>query len=126
MFFLLNDVILNIDTTRIAPPVEPRHFAAMSLDTVTKLGAELYAADPLLHQNNPERAKRLAALIQAKAPAINAALFVAPSPNCALSQVQSRYAQLSFEVMGSLYARQQDGALTTVAADKEVWRRLAA
>jgi hypothetical protein len=121
MYFLLNDVILTVDPSVHAPPVD-----AISLDAVSRLGAELYAANPLLHQTNPERAKRLAALILSKAPEVNAALFVAPSKNCSVAQVACRYAQVSVEIMGALYARQQQGALTTVSADKEVWRRLAA
>ncbi len=121
MYFLLNDVILTVDPAQHAPPVD-----ALSLDNVSRLGAELFATDPLLHQTNPERAKRLAALILSQAPEVNAALFVAPAKNCSVSQVSCRYAQVSVEIMGSLYARQQQGSLNTVAADNEVWRRLAA
>jgi hypothetical protein len=121
MYFLLNDVILTVDPSQHTPPVN-----GISLDTVSRLGAELYAADPLLHQNNPERARRLASLILSKAPEVNAALFVAPARNCSVAQVACRYAQVSVEIMGNLYARQQQGALSTLAADKEVWRRLAA
>jgi hypothetical protein len=40
--------------------------------------------------------------------------------------VQVRYAQIGFDVMGLLYERQKHGALTTVEADRQVWRRLAA
>jgi len=126
MFFLLNDVVINLDPQTLSPPLETRQFMAIKLDTVSSLGAELYSADPLLHQNNPERAKRLVALIVAKAPDVNAALFVAPARGCPASQVACRFAQIGFDVMGGLYARQQQGALSTVQADKEVWRRLAA
>ncbi len=122
MYFLMNDVILSVEGG-LNPPIDAN---SISIDAVSRLGAELYAQDPLLHQNNPERAKRLAALIIAKAPSVNAALFVAPAQNCSVAQVACRYAQVSVEIMGSLYARQQDGSLNTVAADKEVWRRLAA
>lgn len=121
MYFLLNDVILTVDPAQHQPPVD-----TISLDMVSRLGAELFAADPLLHQNNTQRACRLAALILSQAPEVNAALFVAPAKNCSVGQVQCRYAQVSVEIMGSLYARQQQGALNTLAADKEVWRRLAA
>jgi hypothetical protein len=126
MFFLLNDVILNLDPQTLSPPLEARQFMAIKLDTVSSLGAELYSADPLLHQNNPDRARRLVALIVAKAPDVNAALFVAPARGCPTSQVACRFAQIGFDVMGGLYARQQQGGLSTVQADKEVWRRLAA
>ena len=124
--FLLNDVVLKLESPDLSPPLDASQFASLRSDTVAALGAELYAYDPLLHLNNPERAKRLAALIILKTPQINAALFLAPNRNCAPSQVSCRYAQLSFEVMSSLFSRQQDGGLTTVEADREVWRRLAA
>jgi hypothetical protein len=126
MMFLLNDVILKLEGQDLNPPLNATQFDSLRADTVSALGAELYATDPLLHINNPERAKRLAALIVLKTPDINAALFLAPSRNCTPGQVSCRYAQLGFEVMSGLYSRQQDGALTTVTADREVWRRLAA
>jgi hypothetical protein len=69
---------------------------------------------------------RLAALIVAKQPDINAALFVAPAKGCRPEQVQSRFCAIGFEVMGLLYERQRHGALTTLEADRQVWRRLAA
>ncbi len=126
MMFLLNDVILKLEGDELNPPLNPSQFNSLRADTVSALGAELFAADPLLHLNSPERARRLAALIVLKTPEINAALFLAPSKNCTPGQVSCRYAQLGFEVMSGLYSRQQEGALTTVTADREVWRRLAA
>lgn len=126
MLFLMNDVVLNLDALDLAPPVAARRFARLNLAYVSKLGAELFAEEPLLPHSAPDRAMRLAALIVAKAPEINAALFVAPAQGCPVDHVQSRYAQLSFEVMGLLYERQQHGKLTTLEADRQVWRRLAA
>ncbi|MFZ5670506.1 MAG: hypothetical protein ACOY4K_13520 [Pseudomonadota bacterium] len=126
MLFLMNDVVLNLDALELAPPVAARRFAHLSLAFVNQLGAELFAEEPLLPHKAPDRALRLASLIVAKAPEINAALFVAPARGCPVDQVQSRYAQIGFEVMGLLYERQQHGALTTLEADRQVWRRLAA
>lgn len=126
MYFLLNDVVLTLDAQALTPPIERHKLAAINLDTVSKLGAELYSEDPLLHQNNQDRAKRLAALILSTAPNVNAALFVAPAQHCAPGAVSFRYAELSIEVMGGLHIRQRDGSLSTVQADKQVWRRLAA
>jgi hypothetical protein len=126
MFFLLNDVVLNLDTQAVVPPVDSRQLGAVSLDAVIKLASEQFAADPQVHHNNTERAKRLAALIVAKAPTVNAALFVAPVQGCSPSQVACRYAQIGFDVMGGLYQRQQEGVLTSVQADREVWSRVAA
>lgn len=126
MLFLMNDVILNLGGSELAPPVEAGRFEALSLAFVSKLGAELYAEEPLLQRMAVERASRLAVLITLKAPQVNAALFVAPARGCPVDHVQVRYAQLSFEVMGALYQRQRHGALTAVEADRQVWRRLAA
>jgi hypothetical protein len=126
MLFLMNDVVLSLDALELAPPATVRRFNALTLDFIGKLGQELFSEEPLLHRNAPERARRLAALITAKAPEINAALFVAPFQNCPVEQVAIRYVQISFEVMGLLYERQLQGSLTTLEADRQVWRRLAA
>lgn len=126
MLFLMNDVVLNLDTVELAPPVAARRFARLSHSFVDRLGAELFSEDPLLQHRDIERAQRLAALIVAKTPEINAALFVAPAVGCPYDQVQSRYCQIGIEVMGLLYERQKHGGLTTIEADRQVWRRLAA
>lgn len=126
MLFLMNDVVLSLDALELAPPATVKRFQALSLDFVGKLGQELFSEDPLVHRTTPERARRLAALITAKAPEINAALFVAPAQGCPVEQVAIRYVQISFEVMGLLYERQMQGSLTTLEADRQVWRRLAA
>ena len=126
MLFLLNDVVLNLAPTEMAPPVASQRFRTLSMTFVEKLGRELFAEEPLLHRFNPERARRLASLILLKQPEVNAALFVAPARGCDEKLVSVRYAQIGFEVMGLLYERQQHGNLTTVEADRQVWRRLAA
>lgn len=126
MLFLVNDVVLNLDGAQLAPPVAAQRFKALSMGFVEKLGRELFAEEPLLHRVHLERARRLAGLILLKQPEINAALFVAPARNCDPSQVSVRYAQISFEIMGVLYERQQSGTLNAVEADRQVWRRLAA
>lgn len=126
MLFLMNDVILSFDPSEVAPPVKRDMFARLSLSSVLELGKELFAEDPVLQHKDVERAQRLAALIMAKAPEINAALFVAPTRNCQVEEVQVRYAQLSIEVMGTLLHRQNAGALTNAEADRQVWQRLAA
>ena len=125
MLFLLNDALLELDP-RDQPPLEAGRFHALSLPKVLKLGAELFAEEPLLHQTNPERAKRLAMLIRAKEPEVNAALFVAPTKDCAPDHVISRVAAVSLEVMGSLCSRARSGGLNPATADREVWRRMAA
>ncbi|ATQ41970.1 hypothetical protein CSW64_05860 [Caulobacter mirabilis] len=126
MLFLMNEVVLNLAALDLAPPIAARRFAKLDLQFVSQLGAELYSEEPLLQRVAPDRAMRLAALIVAKAPEVNAALFVSPSKGCPHDQVQVRYASIGLEVMGVLYDRQRHGALTTVEADRQVWRRLAA
>ena len=126
MLFLMNDVVLSLDAAELSPPMTRDRFAALSLNFVAELGKELYAEEPLLHHKQVEKAKRLAALIIAKAPEINAVLFIAPARGCLIEQVQVRYAQLGLEVMGALHQRQKAGQLTNLEADRQVWRRLAA
>ena len=126
MLFLLNDTVLDINPMAISTPLEPMRFRALSLHAVLQLGAEMFAESPNLQRDEPERAKRLAFLIHYRAPEINAALFVAPALNCPPDEVISRFATVSMPIMGQLNARQEDGELDTVSADKEVWRRLAA
>ena len=126
MLFLMNDVVLSFDANELTPPMTRDRFAKLSLNYVSELGRELFAAEPLLHHKDVEKVSRLAALMVLKAPDINAALFVAPGRGCRVADVQVRYAQLGIEVMGTLLERQKSGALTNLEADRHVWRRLAA
>jgi len=126
MLFLMNDVILSFDAEELTPPVTRDRFAKLSLNSVLDLGRELFSEEPLLQHKDIERAQRLAALIIAKAPDVNGALFVAPSRGCRVEDVQVRYVQLGLDVMGALMHRQNAGALTNAEADRQVWQRLAA
>ena len=126
MLFLLNDVVLNLESLDVAPPVAAQRFHALNMAFVEKLGREIFAQEPLLQRTSPEKARRLASLIVLKQPTINAALFLAPCANCAETQVVVRYADVSFDVMGLLYVRQKAAALSPVEADRQVWRRMAA
>ncbi len=126
MLFLLNDAVFEIDARAVIPPLDASRFSALSLNYVIGLGKELFSEEPLLHRVAPERARRLAVLMSMKQPEINAALFVSPGRNCPPEQVAARFCNLSIEVMASLHAKNEAGALDAVAADREVWRRLAA
>ena len=126
MFFLLNDTLLDLDWRQLEPPLESARFQALSLAYLTKLGQEMFAEMPLLQHQDVERASRLAMLIVTKAPEVNAALFVAPSKGCRPDQVATRFASLGIDVMGALYAKEREGLLNPVTADREVWRRMAA
>ena len=126
MIFLMNDTVLNVDMRRLTPPLAAGRFRALTLPFVLKLGCELYAEQPLLHRDDPERAQRLAALIVCKAPKVNAALFEAPHAGCAPEKVTRRLAEVGVEVLAYLSGRQADALLTPYAVDCEVWRRMAA
>ena len=126
MIFLMNDTVLDVDMRSLAPPLAAGRFRALSLAFVLKLGRELYAEQPLLHRADPERAKRLAALIVCKAPKVNAALFEVPHPGCAPDQVGARLAEVGIEVLAHLSGKQADATLTPWTVDCEVWRRMAA
>ncbi len=126
MLFLINDAVFEFDARALMPPLDAQRFNAVSLGYVITLGKELFSEEPLLHRVSPERTRRLAALLALKQPDINAALFVAPARNCAPEQVTARFCNLSIEVMASLHAQNEQGALDALVADREVWRRLAA
>ncbi|WP_304169989.1 hypothetical protein, partial [Phenylobacterium aquaticum] len=126
MLFLMNDVVLDLDNPKFAPKAMSRRFDALSFNAVTRLGQELYAEEPLLHLTRPDRAKRLAALILAKAPAINAAQFIATRFGGASQDVLVSYRQVDGVVMAQLSLRQDEGELDTLHTDSKVWRRLAA
>jgi hypothetical protein len=126
MLFLLNDTVLQLEGDLLAEAKAKTLVAPLRFDFVTRMGQELFSEDPLVHKQRPERARRLASLIVTKAPTINAALFIATARGCPIEQVQFRYAQVDFEVLCGLSKRQSDGALSTVDADRQVWKRLAA
>jgi len=126
MYFLLNDAVLNLQDDDLAPAALTRRFGSIGFDYVRTLGQELFAEQPLLQHDHPQRAKKLAALINAKQPTINAALFVAPAHGCRPDQVGVRFASLDLPTIANLQRAQSSGRLDAVIADREVWRRLAA
>ena len=126
MLFLMNDAVLDLDMRQLMPPVQGARFRSLSLDFVLKLGREMFAEAPLLHQTHPQQAKRLAALMLCKAPKVNAALFQAPREGCQPDEVATQLADVSLEVIAELRERQRHEALTPVAVDRQVWRRMAA
>ena len=126
MHFLMNDAVLDVDIRKLAPPSQAARFRSLSLSFAIKLGCEMFAEAPLLHQTHPERAERLAVLLLCKAPQVNAALFQAPRPGCRPDEVAARLAEVSLDIIGALRNRQRSDTLTPVAVDREVWRRMAA
>jgi hypothetical protein len=126
MLFLLNDVVFDLDEACPVTPGDARRFEALDLDYVLELGCELFAEDPLLHMNDPQRARRLAWLIHDRSPEVNAALFAAPAAGCDPDLVEPQFCALPEAVMRQLKTRASKGKLDAVAADKVVWMRLAA
>ena len=126
MLFLLNDVVFDLDEACPVTPADARRFEKLGLDYLLELGCELFAEDPLLHRNDPERARRLAWLIAERSPDVNAALFAAPDAGCAPELVEPRFCALPEMIMRQLQSRAAHGRLSAVAADKAVWGRLAA
>lgn len=126
MLFLVNDAVLRVDQGAARARLGGRKLGALTVDFLSRLGRELYAEEPLLHQAAPARARRLCGLIAARAPKVNAALFIAPARRCAPEAVSVRFARVDSAVMAHLLARQKQGDLSCLTADREVWRRLAA
>jgi len=126
MLFLMNDVVFSLDGVVRDAQMGGTQVKKLSMPSIITMGQELYAAEPLLQHTHPDRALRLAALISAKAPMINAALFVAPSLDCRPADVTVRFVSAEFELMADLYNLHRDGQLNTVKADRVIWRRLAA
>ncbi len=126
MLFLLNDVVFDLDEACPAPSHDVRRFEKLDFDYVLEMGCDLFAEDPMLHRNDPARARRLAWLIAHKTEGVNAALFAAPDAGCAPELVEPRFCALPEMVMRQLQSRAVHGRLSAVAADKAVWGRLAA
>ncbi len=126
MLFLLNDVILSLELQLLTPPVMAQRFHELSLASVQNLGREMYAEDARLQHRQTEAARRLASLIVAKSPQVNAALFVAPGPGCRPDSVMVRLASLDMQLLAQLNYEQQSGKLTAAVADQYVWSRAAA
>lgn len=126
MLFLLNDAVLSLQGEDLSPQALAKRFSAIGFEAVQSLGQELFSQEPIVQHSHPERAAKLAALIQFKQPTINAALFVAPSKGCKADHVGVRFASLDVATMASLQKAQNGGHLDALFADKEVWRRLAA
>lgn len=51
---------------------------------------------------------------------------MAPTLDCAPSEVTVRFVVCQFEVMAELFNLQRAGELDAVSADRRIWRRLAA
>ena len=57
MLFLLNDVVFDLDEACPVTAADARRFEKLGFDYLLTRGCELFAEDPLLHQNDPETAR---------------------------------------------------------------------
>lgn len=126
MLFLLNDVVFDLDEASPVTSADARRFETLGLDYVLELGCELFSEDPLMHLNDPQRARRLAWLIHDRSSDVNAALFAAPEAGCDPDLVEPRFCALPETMLRQLKRREEKGQLDAVAADRAVWNRLAA
>lgn len=126
MYFLLNDLVLELEPSNMMHPLEAERFDALSLDYIAQLGKEMFAQDPMAHRKNPERARRLCYLIQLKMPRVNAAQFFATSNQGRVEDIDASFKALNEMAMGMMYQEQVAGALNASKVDQAVWHRQAA
>jgi hypothetical protein len=124
MLFLLNDVVFRPDAKELGKTDPIGGGRPLSHREIEFLVQEMFSEDPGLAKTAPEKALKVIELLVGKYPEVNAAWFRAPSVNCDPRLVRIRYANVSIEVMASLYNRQERGALTTAIVDFHVWQRV--
>jgi len=125
LYFLLNDVVLDVDTGHMMHPLDAERFSALSIDYIAQLGREMFAEDAMVHRNNPERARRLCYLIQLKMPRINAAQFYVVDRGDP-SAVETDFQSIHEMALGMMLDQQKAGTLDARKVDAAVWHRLAA
>lgn len=128
MLFLLNDVVFDLEAASPVTPGDARRFEKLGFDAVMDLGCELFAEDPLLHRDDPERARRLAWLIHNRSPEVNAAMFAAPERSCDPALVEPMFCTLPDATLDQLQARAERPGRRNLAVeiDRAVWGRMAA
>jgi hypothetical protein len=126
MLFLLNDVVLTVEMETLSSAPVAAGLRTMSLNQIVQLGREMFSESPRLQHISQSGPLRLATLITAKQPDINAALFSAPAAGCAPEAVVCRFASLSIELIHDLKGFQDRHAMNKVLADFHVWGKLRA
>jgi hypothetical protein len=123
MLFLMNDTILDFSLRAVIPPHEESRLRSTTYADILSEGARMFREKPNFYLTDVDAAKRLAALIVAKAPQANAALFdITPAGKGAT--VKPYVVSLSIEVLASLYAEFKAGKLTRDLADRRIWSLL--
>ena len=123
MLFLMNDWVMQFDQKALVQDLVGFNVRDITFPQVLVLGQELYAEEPQLHLRQPAQARKLAALVMAKQPEVNAVLFVPPHQGCNPRDVTVRYCAVAFDLLAQLLKvqeTQQNGAW----ANKEVWNKL--
>jgi hypothetical protein len=123
MLFLMNDTILDFSLRAVIPPNEEGRLRSTSYADVLNEGARMFRDKPNFHLVDSAAAKRLAALIVAKAPDANAALFDTKSTGKG-TLVKPLVVSLSIEVLANLYAEFKADRLTRDMVDQRIWSRL--
>ena len=123
MLFLLNDVVLELEPSKLVRPAVAGHLAKLSIGQVSTLVREVFAHNPRMPASHPQLSRRAAVMLVMKNPTLNAALFLTPGRPCAPDDVTVRFATLGTEVMFQLKALQDQGRLTPGAVNALVWSR---
>ncbi|MDC7683567.1 hypothetical protein PQU92_09785 [Asticcacaulis sp. BYS171W] len=126
LYFLLNDIVLDIEPARMMHPLDAQRFEALSIDYIAQLGKEMFAENPQAHRLNPERARRLCYLIHMKLPRVNAAQFFNQGNRGKAEEVAADFKSLNEMAMGMMYQQQVKGELDYSKVDDAVWHRRAA
>jgi hypothetical protein len=123
MLFLMNDTILDFSLRAVIPPREEARLRAMSYADILNEGARMFREKPNFYLVDTNAAQRIAALIVAKAPQANAALFDL-TPLGKGATVKPFVVSLSIELLANLYTDFKAGRLTRELVDQRVWSRL--
>ncbi len=125
MYFLLNDVVLDVDSSHMMHPLDAERFSALSIDYIAQLGREMFAEDAMAHRSNPERARRLCYLIQLKMPRVNAAQFYVTALGDPMA-IETDFQSINEMALGMMLQQQVAGMLDARKVDAAVWHRMAA
>jgi len=125
LYFLLNDVVLNVESDHMMHPLDAERFSALSIDYIAQLGKEMFAEDAMAHRSNPERARRLCYLIHLKMPRVNAAQFYVTATGDPMA-VDTDFQSINEMVLSMMLQQQTAGMLDARKVDAAVWHRMAA
>lgn len=123
MLFLMNDWVMQFDQRAMVADLVHHNIREITFPQVLVLGQELYAEDPQLHLRQPLQARKLAALVMAKQPEVNAVLFLPPHQGCNPVDVTVRYCAVGFDLLAQLL-KVQETQKNGSWANREVWNKL--